>query len=58
MSLKRIITTPSQSFGARLLKPSKESNWRWTAEAAGRSALGDTVEEACDNLRDLLVRRR
>lgn len=54
-SLKRLVGDRA----ARLVLPSKESAWRWSAyvEVSGHTigAQGDTPEEACDNLRDLMV---
>lgn len=52
--LKRLVRAASGDVAARLVPPSKESNYRWGAQAEGRLAHGDTPEEACDNLRDML----
>lgn len=56
MSLKRPISGAGFCAVARLQKPAKESRFRWIAEAGGRQAEGDTVEEACDNLQESLVK--
>ena len=61
-SLKRQVSTPGGSYTVRLTRPSKESAWRWLATvtegARTTFANGDTVEEACDNVRDQLCGRR
>lgn len=54
--LKRIVNAGGRAVSARLSPPSKETN-RWSAVAEGRSATGDTIEEACDNLADTLRKR-
>lgn len=56
MSLRRIIVAKGRALAARLTPPSKETA-RWSAAAEGRSATGDTIEEACDNLAETLAKR-
>lgn len=56
MSMKRIVATNAGAVAARLTPPGKDHP-RWGASVDGRSATGDTVEEACDNLAELLNRK-
>lgn len=59
--LKRQVSTAAGDLVARLLRPSKESSWRWTATVVEGPrttfAVGDTIEEACDALQDQLAMR-
>jgi hypothetical protein len=54
---KHLVETPQGPVAVRLVRPNKESNWRWTATTDRVFAAGDTPEEACDNLRDSLKRK-